>query len=46
MITVERLVDRAEVRAFHGQDRPLTAYALADLDDALWPSTFYGAARR
>lgn len=46
MITVERLVDRAEVRAFLSQDRPLTAYALADLDDALWPeSTFYGARR-
>ncbi len=46
MVTVERLTDRAEVRAFLGQDRPLTAYALGDLDDALWPeSAFYGARR-
>ncbi|MCZ7538554.1 MAG: GNAT family N-acetyltransferase [Anaerolineae bacterium] len=46
MITVERLTDRAEVRAFLSQDRALTAYALGDLDDALWPeSAFYGARR-
>ena len=45
-ITVQRLTDRAAVRAFLGHDRPLTAYALADLDDALWPeSVFYGARR-
>lgn len=46
MITVERLTDRAEVRAYLNQDRSLTAYALGDLDDALWPeSAFYGARR-
>ena len=45
-ITVERLADRAEVRAFLSYDRSLTAYALGDLDDALWPeSAFYGARR-
>ncbi len=46
MYTVCRLMDRATVRDFLGQDRGLTAYALGDLDDALWPeSIFYGAYR-
>lgn len=44
MITVERLTDRDEIRAYLSQDRALTAYALGDLDDTLWPeSAFYGA---
>lgn len=41
-----RLTNRAMIRAFLNQDRPLTAYALGDLDDAFWPdSVFYGAQR-
>lgn len=41
---VERLTRRAAIRAFLERDRLLTAYALGDLDDGLWPeSEFYGA---
>ncbi len=41
---VQRLTDRAAIRAFLNTDRGMTAYALGDLDDAYWPqSTFYGA---
>jgi ribosomal protein S18 acetylase RimI-like enzyme len=41
---VERLTHRAAIRAFLERDRQLTAYALGDLDDHLWPeSEFYGA---
>lgn len=41
---VERLTHRAAIRAFLERDRQLTAYALGDLDDQLWPeSEFYGA---
>jgi len=41
---VERLTRRAAIRAFLERDRWLTAYALGDLDDHLWPeSEFYGA---
>ncbi|WP_119072150.1 GNAT family N-acetyltransferase [Aggregatilinea lenta] len=41
---VVKQFDKAAIRAFLAQDRPLTAYALGDLDDAFWPeSTFYTA---
>ncbi len=41
---VERLTHRAAIRAFLERDRRLTAYALGDLDDHLWPeSEFFGA---
>ena len=44
MITTRRLETRELVRAFLGAEPHLTAYALGDLDDALWPeSLFYGA---
>jgi|AMZC01.1.fsa_nt_AMZC01002325.1_7 RimJ/RimL family protein N-acetyltransferase len=46
MIRVERLTHRATIRAFLGRDRQLTAYALGDLDDGLWPeSDYFGALR-
>ena len=41
---IERLTHRAAIRAFLERDRQLTAYALGDLDDTLWPeSEYYGA---
>lgn len=47
MITqIQRLTDRAAIRAYLNHDRDLTAYALGDLDDAFWPqSEFFGARR-
>ncbi len=46
MFDVERLTDRAEIRTFLARDRQQTAYALGDLDDALWPQSAFVGARR
>jgi ribosomal protein S18 acetylase RimI-like enzyme len=43
---IERLTDRDEIRGFLACDRKQTAYALADLDDALWPHSAFVGARR
>ncbi len=39
-----RLGERHTIRDFLNQDRPLTAYALGDLDDAFWPDSAFFAA--
>ena len=41
-----RLTGKAPIRAFLNQDRVKTAYALGDLDDALWPQSEFWGARR
>lgn len=39
-----QLDERHTIRDFLNQDRPLTAYALGDLDDAFWPDSAFFAA--
>lgn len=45
-MSILHLTDKPPIRAFLNRDRGLAAYALGDLDDALWPqSVFYGVRR-